>query len=106
MSLNFSSRGVRALPPAGVHNGVITGLYSVGSLWDQFKGDYRPQVILQIQLDKVDNLGKPILATKTLTGSMDPRATMRLWIESLLSRSLSTRPTNKELELWDFSFLL
>ncbi len=95
MSLNFSSRGVRALPPAGVHNGVITGLYSVGSLWDQFKGDYRPQVILQIQLDKVDNLGKPILATKTLTGSMDPRATMRLWIESLMSRSLSEQEANQ-----------
>ena len=95
MSLNFSSRGVRALPPAGVHNGVITGLYSVGSLWDQFKGDYRPQVILQIQLDKVDSQGKPILVTKTLTGSMDPRATMRLWIESLVSRSLSEQEANQ-----------
>jgi hypothetical protein len=74
---------------------VITGLYSVGSLWDAFKGDFRPQVILQIQLDKVDNQGKPILVTKTLTGSMDPRATMRLWVESLISRSLSEQEANQ-----------
>lgn len=95
MAMNFSARGPRTLPPPGVHNGVITGLYSVGSLWDQFKGDYRPQVILQIQLDKMDNTGKPILVSKTLTGSMDPRATMRLWIESLLSRSLTEQEANQ-----------
>jgi len=95
MSFNFASRGPRSLPPAGLHNGVITGLYSIGSQWDQFKCDFRPQVILQIQLDKVDNQGKPILVTKTLTGSMDPRSTMRSWIESLLSRSLSEQEANQ-----------
>jgi hypothetical protein len=94
MAMLFSNSTTRALPPVGLHNAVVTGIYNVGSIWDQYKSGWRPNVILQIQLDKVDEMGKPILAIKTLTGSMDPRATMRLWVESLMCRTLSDQEAN------------
>jgi len=87
--MQFASRGVRSIPPAGLHNGVITGLYNIGSIWDPFKNGYRTSLIMTIQLETADADGKPLLVTKTLTGSMDPKATLRLWVEALASRQLS-----------------
>lgn len=87
--MQFASRGIRPLPPAGVFDAVIIGIYNVGSLWDQFRNNFRSTVILNIQLAVNGTDGKPVHVIKNLTGSMDPRSTLRAWIESLGNITLS-----------------
>lgn len=73
----------RELPPSGMHSGVITGIYNIGRVYDQWNDKWKPVVKIKFELTTINKFGNPIVLYNDYTASMHAKAGLRQLAQSL-----------------------
>jgi hypothetical protein len=79
----------RELPPSGMHKGVITGIYNIGRIYDQYNDKFRPIVKIKFELATLNKFGKPIVLYNDYTASMHAKSGLRQLAHSLEGRDFT-----------------
>lgn len=79
----------RELPPTGLQQAVITGVYNIGRMFNSFQNQYKPIIKVKFELAATNKHGNKFVVYNEYTASMHAKATLRSVVHAIEGRDLS-----------------